>query len=61
MATATDYLSSYLAPLADGLTTQQAEKILAIKPTDELVARVEELADKSNAGVLTAEERAEYE
>jgi hypothetical protein len=61
MATATDYLSSYLAPIADELTPQQAEKILAIKPTAELLARVEELGDKANEGALTAEERAEYE
>ena len=61
MATATDYLSSYLTPLADGLTAQQAKEILAIKPTADLIARVEELAEKANTGALTAEERAEYE
>lgn len=61
MATATDYLSSYLEPIAEELTPQQAQKILAIKPTPKLLARVEELGDKANDGVLTAEERAEYE
>ena len=61
MATATDYLSSYLEPLAEELTPQQAQKVLATKPSGALLARVEELADKANDGQLTAEERAEYE
>jgi hypothetical protein len=33
---------------------------LATKPTATLLARVEELADKANEGLLTAEKRAEY-
>jgi hypothetical protein len=61
MAVATDYLSSYLQPLAEELTPQQAQKILAIEPTPTLVERVVKLADKANEGQLTAEERAEYE
>lgn len=61
MATATDYLSTYLEPIAEELTLQQAQKILAIKPTASLMARVEELGDKANAGTLSGEERAEYE
>jgi hypothetical protein len=61
MATATDFLSTYIEPLAEDLTSQQAEKILAIKPTPKLVSRVQELADKANAGTLTEQERAEYE
>ncbi|HMO87034.1 MAG TPA: hypothetical protein PKC18_19165 [Lacipirellulaceae bacterium] len=61
MAAATDYLSSYLEPLAEGLTLQQARRIVDTKPTAKLRARVEELADKANEGTLTADERAEYE
>jgi hypothetical protein len=61
MATATDFLSTYLDPIAEELTPQQAEKILATKPSDKLIARVEELGDKANAGTLTEQERAEYE
>ena len=61
MATVTDFLSTYIEPLAEDLTPQQAQKILAIKPTDELLARVVKLADKANAGTLTEYERAEYE
>ena len=61
MATAPDLLSTYLEPIAEGLTPGQAEKILAIRPTDELLNRAQELADKSNAGTLSEQERAEYE
>jgi hypothetical protein len=61
MATATDFLSTYIEPLAEDLTPQQAEKILSIKPTENLVARVTELGDKANAGTLSEQERAEYE
>jgi hypothetical protein len=61
MATATDFLSAYIEPLAEELTPLQAKKILAIKPTDELIARVEELSIKANTGTLTEQERVEYE
>jgi len=61
MATATDFLSTYLDPIAEELTPQQAEKILATRPNDKLIARVGELADKANSGNLSEQERAEYE
>jgi hypothetical protein len=61
MATATDFLSTYIEPLAEDLTPQQARKILSIKPTDRLVDRVRELAEKANCGTLTGQEQAEYE
>jgi hypothetical protein len=34
--------------------------ILSIQPTAELVARINELAEKANAGTLTEEKRSEY-
>jgi len=61
MATATEFLSTYINPLAEELTPRQAEKILATKPSKELVARVQILGDKANAGELSEPERAEYE
>jgi len=61
MATATDLLSSYLEPLAEDLTPQQARKILSIKLTDRLIDRVQQLASRANSGTLTEQERAEYE
>jgi hypothetical protein len=61
MATATEFLSTYLEPLAEDLTPQQAERILATKPPSELISRVEHLAEKAASGMLTEQERAEYE
>jgi hypothetical protein len=61
MATATDFLSAYIEPLVEYLTPQQARKILATKPTERLIARAEVLAERANSGVLTEQERAEYE
>jgi hypothetical protein len=61
MATATDLLTTYLEPLAEDLTIQQAKKILSIKPTDRLINRVEQLAEGANFGTLSEKERAEYE
>jgi hypothetical protein len=61
MATATEFLSTYIQPLAEELTPQQAEKILAAKPPSALMERVHQLSDKANFGTLTEHERAEYE
>jgi hypothetical protein len=61
MATATDFLSTYLEPLAEELTPGQARKILQIKPTEKLVGRVHELAAKASSGEITEQERIEYE
>jgi hypothetical protein len=60
MSTGTDLLSTYIEPLAEDLTRDQAEKILAIKPPAKVVGRVQELAEKANAGTLNDQERAEY-
>ena len=61
MATATKFLTTYLEPLVECLTLLQAQKILAVKPTDLLVDRVHLLAEKAEADTLTEPERAEYE
>lgn len=61
MAITTDFLASYLEPIAEELTPRQAERILAIKPADLVISRVRELGDKANHGMLTEQERAEYE
>jgi hypothetical protein len=61
MATGTDFLATYIGPIAEDLTPRQAEKILAATPSPELIARVQELADKASTGTLTTQERVEYE
>jgi hypothetical protein len=47
-------------PLGDCLTAESARRILALKADRKLQARVDCLADRSSAGLLTPEERAEY-
>jgi hypothetical protein len=60
MATVPDLLTTYLEPIAEELTPRQAEKILAITPPSELIAKVHEHADKANLGTLTPDQEAEY-
>ena len=50
-----------MEPLATCLTPDVADRILALRPTPDLAARVEVLADTCRDGTLTDEERAEYE
>jgi len=61
MAAISNYLDRYFEPVTSMLTPELAEKILTLRPDSEVVKRVEELADKSEAGTLTEQERAEYE
>jgi hypothetical protein len=53
-----------LAPLfevlGDCLTPKSAKRFLAMKPDKDHVARMAYLADRSNEGLLTPEEHAEY-
>lgn len=60
MATAENYLDRYLDPVTDALTPQVAQRILDLRPESEVVARVDELGQKSNAGTLTEDESSEY-
>lgn len=60
MATAEHFLDKYLDPVSDALSRQAAQKISELKPDAEVVRRVQELAEKSDAGSITNEERDEY-
>jgi hypothetical protein len=60
MATAEHFLDRYLDPVSDALSRQAAEKILALAPEPEVVRRIEELAEKSNDGTISDDERDEY-
>ncbi len=60
MATVEHYLDRYLDPVTDALTPQVAQRILDLRPEPDVVARVEELAGKSNAGTLSDDELDEY-
>lgn len=50
-----------LDPVARCLTPEVARRILAIQIDPQVQARVDELAAKSSAGELSADERYEYE
>lgn len=60
MATTEHYLDRYLDPVTDALTPQVAQRILDLRPEAEVVARVQELGRKSNAGTLTDDESSEF-
>ncbi len=49
-----------LLPLEECLTLETAKRIVALRADSELQSQVDQLADKSNAGTLTVEERAQY-
>lgn len=50
-----------LDPVAQCLTPEVAQRILAVQIDPQVQARVDELAAKSSAGKLSADERDEYE
>jgi len=50
-----------LDPVGQCLTPEVARRIAGLKADDALQSRVDELADKANAGTLTENERSEYE
>jgi hypothetical protein len=61
MATADNFLDRYLDPVITVLTPQVAQGIVDLEPAPDIVARVQELGQKSDAGTLTEEERSEYQ
>jgi hypothetical protein len=60
MAAVSHYLDEYLDPVAEALSPEVARSILAVQPGAAVLARVAELAEKSNEGSLTDVEREEY-
>lgn len=53
-------LGRVMEPLGRCLTPASAKEILSVRADETAVARLEELALKSDAGTLTPDERAEY-
>ena len=53
-------LDRILDPVADALSPEAAQRIVALRGDAEMQARIDELATKSNHGELTEDERAEY-
>jgi hypothetical protein len=56
-----DVLQHVFESLADCLTPEVAQRILEIRVDPRIQPRVDILADKANEGLLTSDERAEYE
>lgn len=54
-------LSRLLDPIRDCLTKEVAAKIAALRADAKTQARLDELAEKNSAGLITPKERAEYE
>jgi hypothetical protein len=59
MATASA-LDRFLEPITSCFTPQVAERIAQLQLDPELLARIEQLAEKANEGVLTPAEDEEY-
>jgi uncharacterized protein YnzC (UPF0291/DUF896 family) len=61
MSTISSFLDAYFEPVVSVFTPELAEKIVSLRPDPKVVARVCELAEKSDDGTLTDEERNELE
>ena len=55
------YEDGILDPVAECLTPDVAQRILAVRLAPQVQLRIDQLADKAGEGDLTAEERVEYE
>jgi hypothetical protein len=54
-------LGRFVDPIASTLTPEVAKKLVLLRADDQLQARLDELADKSNEGQLSDAERREYD
>jgi len=57
----TSVLDRLLDPVGNALTPELAGELVALRAGPDVQARIDELAEKCNDGLLTADERAEYE
>jgi hypothetical protein len=60
MAAISHFLDDYLDPIAEAFSPEVAVRFLKLEPSASVLARIEELADKSNAGTLSDGEWDEY-
>jgi hypothetical protein len=60
MSTIAVHLDRLLEPLAGCLSPDVAAKVADLRADDAMQDRIDYLADRSNEGLLTAEEREEY-
>jgi hypothetical protein len=60
MSIATVHLDRLLEPLAASFSPEVAAKVAALRADDAMQSRIDYLAERSNEGLLTVEEREEY-
>jgi hypothetical protein len=60
MSTVAVHLDRLLEPLAASLSPEVAAKVADLRADDAMQTRIDYLAERSNEGLLTAEEREEY-
>lgn len=56
-----EVLEEVFEPLAECLTPETADRLVALRASPRLQARIDELAEKCSEGTLTPEERSIYE
>lgn len=61
MAPNNSVIDRLIDPVGQCLTPEVAKRIATLKPDADLQSRVDELAEKANAGKLSEDERREYE
>lgn len=61
MATTTEIFERLLNPLTDALSPEVAQRLLNLRTDPVVQQRVDYLADRCNEGLLTPEEREEYQ
>lgn len=54
-------LDQLIEPFAQCMTPEAAHRVAALRADEATQSHLDELADKANLGVLTAEEKAEYD
>ncbi len=60
MSTAAVHLDRLLEPLAASLTPEVAAKVADLRADEAMQGRIDYLAERSNEGLLTNQEREEY-
>lgn len=60
-SSASSVLDSLLDPLSEGLDAESARRVAEFQVDARVQARVATLAERANEGLLTEEERADYE
>lgn len=61
LATSEEYLDRLLDPVGKLLSRDVAKRLVELRADPEVQARLDELAEAANEGVLTAQEKSEYE